>query len=225
MNILGIETATQVCSVALLEDKTLLGELSINQKNVHAEKLFGLIQQLLANNQLNPKKINAVAISIGPGSFTGLRIGLSAAKGFVFAVNAKLVAVSTLQALAKRAPEDKKIICTLIGARKGESYYAVYERKGREIVEKEPPCVLANESLVDNLPARAYLIGPGISALTDLQQLMIEKSTTREMDKTIQANAIAVAQIGYSQLQHGIQENPITVEPYYLQDFITSKPG
>lgn len=225
MNILGIETATQVCSVALLENKTVLGELNIYQKNVHAEKLFGLIQQLLANHQLSPKKINAVAISIGPGSFTGLRIGLSAAKGLVYAVNAKLAAVSTLQALAKRAPEEKRIVCTLIGARKGESYYAVYERKGGEIVENEPPCVLANESLVDNLPACAYLIGPGISALTDLQKLMIEKSPQREMDKTIQASAVTVAQIGCSQLQHGIQDDPIILEPYYLQDFITSEPG
>ena len=225
MNILGIETATQVCSVALFSNYDLLGELSISQKNIHAEKLFGLIQQLLKKNQLSPKNINAVAVSIGPGSFTGLRIGLSAAKGLVYVVKAKLAAVSTLQALAKRAPKEKRIICTLIGARKGESYYAVYERTKKNIVEKNPPSVKQNESLVDSFPDEAYIIGPGVTALTDLQLQKIKQSSALELNSTIQPSALSVAELGYAQLQHGQEENPVTLEPCYLQDFITTKSG
>lgn len=129
--ILGIETATDVCSTALVHHGTVVGEQSLTEKNVHSEKLLLLIDQLLHKSTLLKKQLDAVAVSIGPGSFTGLRIGLSTAKGLALALDIPLLAVPTLDAVAESYRRTTKkngdaIFCAKIDAKRNEAYYAFY---------------------------------------------------------------------------------------------------
>lgn len=129
--ILGIETATEVCSTALVHHGNVVGEQSLAEKNIHSEKLLLLIDHLLRESMLSKKQLNAVAVSIGPGSFTGLRIGLSAAKGLAMALDLPLLAVPTLDAVAESfrrttAKNDDALFCARIDAKRNEAYYAFY---------------------------------------------------------------------------------------------------
>ncbi len=224
-HILAVETATSVCSVALSDGERLLGEKTIaGEKNVHAERLFDLIRELLETSQLEPRQLAAVAVSIGPGSFTGLRIGLSAAKGIVLAVGAKLIAVPTLDALARRAPRAAGTICTLINSRKGESYCALYTRHQDRIAALSEPRLLRNDALLDYVPDDAAVIGPGIGRLD--AGLLGELSTAAKVHSATDPlpSAVSVAEIAGEYLRDGAVCDPVTVEPHYLQDFIAKRP-
>jgi tRNA threonylcarbamoyladenosine biosynthesis protein TsaB len=127
--ILNIETTSTVCSVALSSNDILIDYEEINNGFSHAENLHLFIQNLLEKNSIDTKNINAIAISSGPGSYTGLRIGYSAAKGLAFALNIPLIDISTLEVMAEHAFEHfpkAEYACPLIDARRMEVYTAVY---------------------------------------------------------------------------------------------------
>ncbi|HAL65703.1 MAG TPA: tRNA (adenosine(37)-N6)-threonylcarbamoyltransferase complex dimerization subunit type 1 TsaB, partial [Bacteroidales bacterium] len=108
-NLLCIESSTSICSVALVSNGDLIGLEETQDKNAHSARLTVLIEKILNDNRLKAKQLNAVAMSRGPGSYTGLRIGASVAKGLCFALNIPLIAVSTLQAMALQATKSLKI--------------------------------------------------------------------------------------------------------------------
>lgn len=136
--ILLIETATEVCSVALVEDGVILSQKESTIPNVHSTHLTVFIEDLL-NNQSEKFKLNAVAVSIGPGSYTGLRIGLSVAKGLCYSMGIPLIAISTLQALALGATQliaedeiNNVLLCPMLDARRMEVYSGIYYPDGSE---------------------------------------------------------------------------------------------
>ncbi|MFZ1082229.1 MAG: tRNA (adenosine(37)-N6)-threonylcarbamoyltransferase complex dimerization subunit type 1 TsaB [Candidatus Kryptoniota bacterium] len=133
--ILAIETATKVCSIALMDGDEILGETSLNIPQVHVERLVVMINDMLGNLHLSYGDLDAVAVSNGPGSFTGLRIGLSVAKGIAFAEDKKLIAVPTLDAIAYglRGFDAGKTIVPILHARAEEFYYASFKFKGEEL--------------------------------------------------------------------------------------------
>ncbi|HEX9007418.1 MAG TPA: tRNA (adenosine(37)-N6)-threonylcarbamoyltransferase complex dimerization subunit type 1 TsaB, partial [Bacteroidota bacterium] len=134
MTILGIETATTVCAAATVRDGTVIAEDSLDERYIHAERIMGFVEKAVtAAGGLHT--IDAIAVSIGPGSFTGLRIGLSVAKGLAYAADLKIVAVPTLEAIAWRllragavAPGER--ILTVLPARRGEAFGAYYRVVG-----------------------------------------------------------------------------------------------
>ncbi len=139
MTVLGIETATAVCGAALVVDGCVVAESSVREKNVHAEKLLTLVKGVLAQSGRPLSEVSGLAISIGPGSFTGLRIGLSVAKGLSFATGMPLVAVPTLEALAERLggmhPKGKPgNVLAMIDARRDEVYCQLFRIEGEQTV-------------------------------------------------------------------------------------------
>ena len=131
--ILGIETATSSCSVALVEEETgkLISFRSVVEKNIHSEKLLQFTDEIICEAKITLQQISKVAVSIGPGSFTGLRIGLSAAKGFASALNIPIVPIPTLDGLIHFALQEKIIesnskVIAMISAKKKEAYFAKY---------------------------------------------------------------------------------------------------
>lgn len=125
--ILNIETATKNCSVSIAENGETLKCIEIAEEGYsHAEKLHVFIEQILADLHLTFQDLNAVAVSQGPGSYTGLRIGISAAKGLCFALNIPLIAVDTLAVLASQAKAQNGLIITMIDARRMEVYSAIF---------------------------------------------------------------------------------------------------
>jgi tRNA threonylcarbamoyladenosine biosynthesis protein TsaB len=134
MMILSIETATELCGTALIHKGECIVQKSVAEKNIHSERLLVLIDEVLKQAQIEVKALDGIAVSIGPGSFTGLRIGLSAAKGLAYAQSLPLLAVPTLDSIAEEAvrmnaAKEGDVICALIDAKRDEAYYAFYTRE------------------------------------------------------------------------------------------------
>jgi tRNA threonylcarbamoyladenosine biosynthesis protein TsaB len=138
MTILGIETSTAVCSIGLANEFDVLGERSIVETHIHSEKLLTLIQDICDEQNITLSKLDGIAVSIGPGSFTGLRIGLSTAKGLCFALEKPLIAVPTFASIAKSVtishPEYTRIV-VCIDAKQREYYIGAYEQSNGTVRE------------------------------------------------------------------------------------------
>lgn len=223
--ILQIETATTSCSVALAEDGKVLSCKTINQRNIHAEVITVFIGELFAENGAAFQQLDAVAVSSGPGSYTGLRIGVSTAKGLCFSLDKPLVAVETLQAMAAgyllRAKEaqDKFLLCPMIDARRMEVYTALFDQDlnrikptSAEIINQESFAAILNQhkiiffgdgalkckAILGNHP-NAVFIGDFINNAADFTRLAAEKFRLQQF------------------------EDVAYFEPFYLKDFIAGK--
>ncbi len=131
MKVLAIDTSTVVAAVALMDDEKLLGEYSINNKKTHSQKLMVMIDEIMKDLDIKPSDIDVFAASIGPGSFTGLRIGVTTAKAMAYATNKPVVGVPTLDALAYNIVTSEFIICPILDARNSQVFTALYEVKGK----------------------------------------------------------------------------------------------
>ena len=136
MTILLLETATGICSTALERDGRIIAERHSDEPNAHSSKLAVFIDDLFKEANLQPAEIDAVCVSSGPGSYTGLRIGASSAKGFCYALNKPLIAIPTLQNMAllyyAQHPDYNGLVCPMIDARRMECYTAIFSRNGQE---------------------------------------------------------------------------------------------
>jgi tRNA threonylcarbamoyladenosine biosynthesis protein TsaB len=128
MHILAIDTSTDICSVAVLRDEELLEETSRKVKAGHSGTVLNLIDEVLKNSGLNKKDINLIATGLGPGSFTGIRIGIATAKGLAAALNCEVRGVVTLDAVAANVPKTDRHIMPVLDARKGEIFCALYDK-------------------------------------------------------------------------------------------------
>ena len=130
-HILCIETSTTVCSVCIIADEKIISFREVNNGFSHAENLHGFIEEVLKESNLSFSQLSAVAVSKGPGSYTGLRIGVSAAKGLCYALNIPLISIDTLQSMAWGAAQTKNdtvLFCPMLDARRMEVYCAVYTK-------------------------------------------------------------------------------------------------
>lgn len=229
MILLALETATPVCSVALLRDDGLVAHASLHRPRVHAEHLVPMIADVLRGAGVDRSEVTGVAVSSGPGSYTGLRIGVSTAKGFASATGARLVSVPSLRALAERirpAAARNDRIAAAFDARRDEAYAALYRVSGAAslVPVREAATIRAEES-ADWLDASAgnvlYLVGDGwvkmAGALGPVAYRLIE-------GENAMASATTVASLGAEKLARGDVEDIVTFEPYYLKEFVATKP-
>lgn len=151
-HILCLETSTDVCSVALFADDRLVNNREVHEPQAHAAKLGVFVQEVLNESGVTPDKLSTVAVSEGPGSYTGLRIGVSTAKGLAFALNIPLIAVGTLELMAS-AVEGGDWLCPMIDARRMEVYCALFDETGR-LVEKPYAKVIDAEAFSELLAER-----------------------------------------------------------------------
>lgn len=165
--ILNIETSAETCSVALTEEGVLLHQLIEEEPMKHSERLAPFISEIMDEAARKEKKIDAVAVSLGPGSYTGLRIGLSTAKGICFGLGVPLIGVPTLQAIAVKAMfcprmwEGDELLMPMVDARRMEVYTGAYNFALEEVVK--PGAMILDEHSLDILPADkdVYLFGSG----------------------------------------------------------------
>lgn len=159
-SILHIETSTEQCSVALAQGMDLLASKKILESGfTHAKKLHLLIQELLRETQTTPSQLDAIAVSEGPGSFTGLRIGSVAAKGLCFALDIPLLAIPTLQLLAAPYWESTKVV-SLLDARRNEVYTATFDKGGKTLLDTHAH--ILTETSFDSLALdRVSFVGTG----------------------------------------------------------------
>ncbi len=209
---LGIETATDVCSVALLDGDAVQFEASIHVPRSHGRRLAPLVDQAFAHAGRTPADLDLVAVSAGPGSYTGLRIGMSTAKGLALATGARIVAVPTLDALASTA--DVTPVVVVLPSRRGEVYAAVAGDDAR------PATALSLTDAADWLPASASLAvgGPAADAL-------VEAVPDRTWQRVLLVpGAVAVACLGQRRAAAGETDDPASLEPSYLKPVAVSRP-
>src|SRR2546421_2728331 len=128
MQVLGIDTATEVAAVGIVRDGRVLSDVWERSATGHAARLPALVTRALQEASTTIGEVDALALSLGPGSFTGLRVGLSFAKGVAFASGVRLVGVATLEALATLAAEEACAVAVVLDARRGETYFAIFRR-------------------------------------------------------------------------------------------------
>lgn len=225
MKILGIETATLVCAAAVVENGNIISEKSFTEPNKHSEKIISVINEVLniAGN------FDAIAVSIGPGSFTGLRIGVSTAKGLAYSTGKPVVAVSTLEALifniiSSRASDENEIVAALIDARRDEFYTALYNIRGNEINLLLEPQALRFNELLSKLPVtKVAFVGDGVQKFRQLIETNNYGSENLKFypDSINFCRASSVALMGEKLLKSGITENITELEPVYIKDFQT----
>ncbi len=221
MLILGLDTATATASVALVKGKELLGEeiLNIPQKT-HSQKLLPVLARLLKGAGVQVEDVDAFAVSAGPGSFTGLRIGLATGKGFAQALSKPLSTVPTLDALAYNYYFPGALICPLLDARQGLLYTALYrgERNGprrQTDYMALPPEELADFFLVGEKPV--ILLGDGIELLGKAILSKLGERAFIVPAASRLPRASSVAFLGLEALAENPLGDPITVEPLYVR--------
>lgn len=230
MKVLSIETATSVCGAAVIEDKKVLRDEFIEQPHMHSESIIGLIERVLRSATLTINQIDGIAVSIGPGSFTGLRIGLSVAKGLAYAANKPLTAVSTLEALARNTAahidiHEPHFILPTIDARRDELYAAGYRWDGGAMKGIISPRAISVSALFDLLHGeqKIILVGNGMDKFREYFSNMDESDRfiipLREFRI---CSATAVGFIGIAQFERGEQADMASLEPFYIKEFYTT---
>ena len=176
MIILSIDSSTPVAGIAVSDGMQLLGEITLNTKNTHSEKLMPLVKHLLDELALSVNDLDAIAVTQGPGSFTGLRIGMATAKGLAQGAGKKLIAVPTLNCLAQNLLHYPGIICPIMNAQKKQVYTAIY-RSGRDKLERLSDYqAIAVEQLaaqLKELKEDIWFVGDGVAAFADMFQELL----------------------------------------------------
>lgn len=167
MNILAIDTSTMISTVTIASDSEIIGDFNVNQQKTHSESLVPMIETLLDLLGMNIKDIDRFVISKGPGSFTGLRIGMTIAKTLAQANDKKLIAVSTLLALANNSCSDKLKV-PMIDARGNRVYGAVYDKDFNEVIKEDLYTIDVFSKLVNGLDDEVELIGEISNKYEDL---------------------------------------------------------
>jgi tRNA threonylcarbamoyladenosine biosynthesis protein TsaB len=216
--ILSIETATKNCSIALSkEGKTIALKEIANQNFSHAEKLHVFIEEILTENQITFKDLIALAVSKGPGSYTGLRIGVSSAKGLCYALNIPLISIDTLTSLARQIAVKEGVIVPMIDARRMEVYTAVFNPEFKMI--KGVEALIVDENSFSEIESTVHLVGDG--ALKFKETLTNEKF--KFYDDIIYPSANEMSELAFEKYKISDFENVAYFEPYYLKDFVLNK--
>lgn len=213
--ILNIETATKNCSVSLAkEGKTILCKEIAEEGYSHAEQLHVFIEDLVQEAGIHFKDIQAIAVSQGPGSYTGLRIGVSAAKGLCYALNVPLIAVDTLQVLASQVQVEDGLIIPMIDARRMEVYSAIFDVKFEKIRETQAEVITENS--FETISETVYFVGD----CADKCKSVITKSNFIFLEEKKYPSATAMSILSFSKFQNKDFEDLAYFEPYYLKDFM-----
>jgi tRNA threonylcarbamoyladenosine biosynthesis protein TsaB len=213
--ILNIETATKNCSVSLAkEGKTILCKEIAEEGYSHAERLHVFIEDLVQEAGIHFKHIQAIAVSQGPGSYTGLRIGVSTAKGLCYALNVPLIAVDTLQVLASQVQVEDGLIIPMIDARRMEVYSAIFNVKFEKI--RETHAEVITENSFETISETVYFVGD----CADKCKSVITKSNFIFLEEIKYPSATAMSILSFSKFQNKDFEDLAYFEPYYLKDFM-----
>ena len=214
--ILNIETSTTNCSVSLSNGgETLVLKEDYNSNFSHAESLHIFIEEVIKAAKIKPSEIDAIAVSMGPGSYTGLRIGVSSAKGLCFSLDKPLIAISTLESLSLQVSIEKGYIVPMLDARRMEIYSAIFDENHIQIRDIQAQ-ILDENSFMDYLEKdKVYFIGNGVEKT---KTIIKHKNAVFIENKLPSANEMGL--IAFNKYQNNDFENVAYFEPFYLKDFI-----
>lgn len=218
--ILGIETATKNCSVALFKDSKLIAEKEhVSDGYTHAEQLNLFIKEVVGSANITLTEIEAVALSMGPGSYTGLRIGTSTAKGLCYALEIPLLAISTLQAMAFGMAENESsaVYCPMIDARRMEVFSALFDENNKEIRGVQAD-VVDEQTYTNFLKNEVLFFGDGA-----LKCKEIINHKNAKFIEGINPSAKNLGILANAKFENKDFEDVAYFEPFYLKDFVAGK--
>lgn len=231
MRLLLIETATQVCSVAIADGNGVIAERRSTEPNAHSSQLTPFITQLLEECNLRPADIGGVCVSAGPGSYTGLRIGVSTAKGFCYALGIPLLSVPTLQGMAvqyyAQHPDYDGLVCPMIDARRMECYTALFSNTavGGLHPAVNPLRDTQADIIVEGIYDEYLGLGPvtfiGDGAPKCFPLLSIHPNA--RLNAAFAISAAGLLPVALQKLESGQHEDVAYFEPFYLKDFVAKK--
>lgn len=222
MNILAIDTSSLVATVAVMNEEKLLGEYTINSPMTHSQKLMPIIDQLLSSLELSMEDIELIAASRGPGSFTGIRIGIATIKGLAHARNIPVVGVSSLEGLAYNITYSKELICPIMDARRNQVYTGVYKWVDHNLVNIVEEAPLSINELMDKLKEReerVVFLGDGLGRYKDdIVSSLGEKALFAPLYVNMQ-RASSIAQLALDKINKGESkpEDYLSIAPVYLR--------
>lgn len=217
--ILNIETATKNCSVSVAKDgQTIACNELADEGYSHAEKLHVFIEEVIAKAGISAQDLNAVAVSQGPGSYTGLRIGVSAAKGLCYALNIPLIAVDTLQTLASQAGVADGKIIPMLDARRMEVYSAIFSSD--LTVERPIQAEIIDENSFQEYTEKIYFVGD----CADKCKPVLTKDNFMFLENVKYPSAQAMSKNSFDKYQKSDTVDVAYFEPYYLKDFMIAPP-
>ena len=217
--ILNIETSTKNCSVSIAREGDILSLREINSGGYsHAEMLHPLIENALNEAKLTVENLTAIAVGKGPGSYTGLRIGVSAAKGLCFAQNIPLIAINSLEILSRTCEIKKGLIISMLDARRMEVYSAIFDFK-YHLIRKTEAEIITKDSFLEYLEKDSvYFLGDGAEKC---KEVLTHKNAFFIDEKF--PSAKEMAQLSFDKYKKNDIEDVAYFEPFYLKDFIAIK--
>lgn len=213
--ILSIETATKNCSVALsLNGETILCKEIAETGYSHAEKLHVFIGEVLNEAKIDFKNLSAIAVSQGPGSYTGLRIGVSAAKGLCYSLNIPLIAIDTLESLAYKITIQEGLIIPMLDARRMECYTAIFNSNYEKVraIQSE----IIDENSFQDIQETIHFVGDG----ADKCKLILTNEKFIFHDEVVFPSANEMSPIAFEKYKKSDTVNVAYFEPFYLKDFM-----
>ncbi|HBX22598.1 MAG TPA: tRNA (adenosine(37)-N6)-threonylcarbamoyltransferase complex dimerization subunit type 1 TsaB [Desulfotomaculum sp.] len=221
MYVLGIEASTPVAATAVATEGKILAERMVNNKRTHSVNLLPMVRDVLADAGIDKNKLDGIAVTTGPGSFTGLRIGMSTAKTLAMVLNLPVAGVPTLESLAYPLSGQAGLICPVLNARKNELYVALYRSNGKKLVTLLPAFaagVKALASILETYDEHITFLGDGLEAYQSELTELLKDQARFAPECAVFPRGAAVAELGLQLIKSGAGTDPMTLLPHYIRE-------
>lgn len=220
MKILGIDSSGIVASVAVADEENIIAEFTVNNRQTHSQTLLPMIDKVVRMAEIEPEQLDAIAVSSGPGSFTGLRIGSATAKGLGLALNKPIVSVPSLEGLAYRVACFDGIICPIMDARRSQVYIAAYCMEDgylHTVIEQKAEDIHIVIRQLNDIGSKTIFLGDGVRVYKSIidEECQIEYSFAPSHMSMQSAASIAV--LGMTHFKEGEFESAAKHKPFYLR--------
>ncbi len=215
--LLAVDTASEICGVALAVDGTVGCELIVNHGGTHTKTVMHAVEAVLKTTRLTIPEIDAYVVTQGPGSFTGLRIGISTVKGMASAMDKPMVGVSSLDVLAHQAPGDTPLVCSLMDARRNEVYWCLYRREAQGVIPLEQAQVGPAKKIARYIDSVCLMIGNGTHAYRHVLEPLLKDRARWIPENDNGLRPSMLARLGWEKFRQGDVEDVNIFSPVYLR--------
>lgn len=220
MKVLAVDTSSSVATVAIMDIRGLLGEYTLNHGKTHSQKLVPMIDRIMADLELTPADIDIYAASSGPGSFTGLRIGITTVKAMAFASKKPVISIPSLDALAYNIPVTDNLICPIVDARNNQVYTSLYEYKNNlqiNLMEYMGVPIEELAGIIKGKNKNVVFIGDAVKLHKDFLKTELGDRCDFAPQYLMQQRASAVAELALLKALNGHTEDCLDMVPFYLR--------
>ena len=215
--LLAIDTSTDTASLALVQDSETLAELTWRCEQNHSVELLPRLTNLLSQSKSSLQSIGSIAVARGPGSFNGLRVGVSTAKGLAFSLGIPIVGISTLEVEAYQHAETDLPICPIFNAGRGEIATAIYQMKNNEWRQLASEHITTVETLCSQITTKTIFCGEFVTSIAGELKKQLKQRAIISSSPARLRRAGFLAELGQKRLQAGDYDNPATLHPLYLR--------